>query len=161
MIVGQLAGRQPELYRLPAALEEALRELLTRDWDSLAPGQHALNGEELFAVVLDSRTRPAEGALAENHFDYADIHYLLEGTERIGWTSSSGGRSPVSVNRSEDVELYEPPAAESGLLMLPGMYAIVFPGELHRPGLCADEPEPFRKVVLKLHRSALSRESTE
>jgi biofilm protein TabA len=43
-----------------------------------------------------------------------------------------------------------PQANETRLVLTPGMFAIFFPGELHKPCRALNAPMPIRKVVIKI-----------
>lgn len=54
----------------------------------------------------------------------------------------------------KDVAFYAiPPERESSLLMQPGMFAVFFPHDIHRPCCQTTRPAKVKKVVVKIHRS--------
>ncbi|WP_405082335.1 YhcH/YjgK/YiaL family protein [Paenibacillus chitinolyticus] len=49
--------------------------------------------------------------------------------------------------------MFEPAAEEERLRLTPGMYAVFFPEDIHRPGLRSGDGEPaspIRKAVFKI-----------
>ena len=71
MIFGHIA--QPNPCRLPAAIERALEFLRTTDFHALAPGVVEIDGQNIFAQVIDLTTRDAAENRPEVHRRYLDI----------------------------------------------------------------------------------------
>lgn len=80
MIFGHIA--QPNPCRLPAAIERALEFLRTTDFHALAPGVVEIDGQNIFAQVIDLTTRDAAENRPEVHRRYLDIQFLASGEEK-------------------------------------------------------------------------------
>ena len=72
MIFGHIA--QPNPCRLPAAIERALEFLRTTDFHALAPGVVEIDGQNIFAQVIDLTTRDAAENRPEIHRRLSLIH---------------------------------------------------------------------------------------
>ncbi|WP_274363151.1 YhcH/YjgK/YiaL family protein [Paenibacillus thermotolerans] len=133
------------------ALKTAIDFLQSTDFAKLDNGKLEMDGSDLYAAVSELTTRHPHETAGESHEVYADIHYLLQGRERIGFT---GSPLPSKVSRDalkdQDLLLYSEVSEETFLELHPGMFAFFMPGEIHRPGCCAGSPEPIRKVVVKV-----------
>ena len=64
MIIDRLANPTP-LYQLPSRLARALEYLRATDMRTVAPGRHDLDGDDLFALVQEYTTRPADQCVWE------------------------------------------------------------------------------------------------
>lgn len=88
----------------------------------------------------------------ESHRRYIDIQVSLTGGEIIDWAPEGALPIEVDFQAGGDIAFHRAPAAPAASLRLvPGSFAIFFPGEAHRP-LCALEsgPDRVRKVVFKV-----------
>ena len=118
-------GIHPRLDRVLA--------LLTEEYLSQVPGQtRQLEGEALYVTCFDVESSADESRLFERHRRYLDVFTLTRGREQRGdyW----GG-----VCR-----------AEQRVILTPGSFLILFPGDAHRPGMAVDGPEPLSRVVFKI-----------
>ncbi|MFC4098109.1 YhcH/YjgK/YiaL family protein [Paenibacillus xanthanilyticus] len=145
MMLGWLADAsgRPEYAGLEESLA-ALRSLAADDWPE---GKTVIDGDRLYATIMKAAGRLPDELPAEAHERYIDVHLLLEGEETIGW---SPRREPLSLVKPYDEEadyLLAAPAPDEVMLKLsPGMFAVFYPWELHRPGLGGGV---LKKAVLK------------
>ena len=58
-----------------------------------------------------------------------------------------------------DVRFYAAMENESMLTMSHGSFAVFFSSDVHRPGCAVNQPEPIRKVVVKIRASLLQSDS--
>jgi biofilm protein TabA len=133
---------------LSPRIRQAFDFLRQADLAALALGIHEIDGRALYASVQTFSTHPlAEGAW-EAHRRYADLHYVVEGAERIGY-APAGSLSPGAYDAENDFMLL---SGEAGALapVPSGAFMLLWPEEAHMPGLAVDEPAPLRKVVVKI-----------
>ena len=71
------------------ALDTAIRYLKTADLSQLQFGRNDVDGDNVYINRFDYDTLPLDKAAWEGHAQYADIHVLLSGEERIGVTDAS------------------------------------------------------------------------
>ena len=83
MIFSKLNGTDA-LESYPAAIRRALEFLRTADLMAMEPGRYPLEGEAMFANVMDMTTHGFEGSHPEVHQKYIDLMYWPEGGEKIG-----------------------------------------------------------------------------
>lgn len=111
----------------------------------LPPGRMEIDGEDVFAMVVRGKGKSPENALLETHDRYIDVHYVLEGTDQIGWKPRTS-LGPVAKATQGDTAFYadEP---DTWTLLKPGMFAIYFPEDAHMPMISSGE---ICKVVIKV-----------
>ena len=141
---------------ISAELKQLLKdakEFLSEDREA---GRYDLEGDKVFAMVVDAQTQPIEERRPEFHADYADIQVLLEGTEVLGYGHMPAGAITEDKMADKDVAFTAEIAAEKTVLMAPRDFAVFFPGELHRPLVAPDgKGASVRKAIFKVHRSVL------
>lgn len=148
MILGHL---HHETLAMPAVIASALDYLRLTDFTQLEAGRYTIDGEHVFALVQDPMTQSWETGLPEFHRRYIDIQCLLEGEEGIGYSPVNPNLIVITDQLAErDIAFVAQQDNESKLLLTQGMFAIFFPGELHRPCRAPNAPMQIKKVVIKI-----------
>ncbi|RIX52361.1 DUF386 domain-containing protein [Paenibacillus nanensis] len=156
MIAGSLTQWPDERQFSHPVLRKALDYLAKTDFKKLEDGKYPIQDEDMYAVVMTISGKEASEQPAEKHETYFDIHLLLEGTEIIGWQLQDGSEAPSQGYDSEkDFALYAELGNESYLKLLPGMFVVLFPEDLHRPGLSESVPASIRKAVVKIRHALM------
>lgn len=148
MLVGHL--RYP-YFPLPHSIELALQYLRNTDLFQLPVGHHVIDGDKMYALVQDPMTQSWETGNPEFHARYIDVQYLIEGEEAIGFMPANQ-QLPIVINQliEKDIAFVEPQANETKIILFPEMFAIFYPGELHRPCRAVQQPRRIKKVVIKI-----------
>lgn len=146
MILARLddAQRYAALHPLFPRAFDFLRDT---DLKSLAPGRHAVQGEQIFAIVEDCAGRTRAEARLECHRRYIDIQLVLEGVDEMGWKPLAECVEPVSDHdTARDIRFFnDAPAA--WIATPPGSFCLFFPDDAHAPLVSAGR---IRKVVVKI-----------
>ncbi|MBI2194221.1 MAG: YhcH/YjgK/YiaL family protein [Planctomycetes bacterium] len=114
----------------------------------LAPGRHAVQGDDVYAVVQEMKTKPREQGKWEAHRRYIDIQYVFAGLERMGYANLDDLKVTHPYEEKDDYLLLE--GDGSFFLVRPGQFAVFGPQDAHMPGLAPDAPGTVRKVVVKV-----------
>jgi YhcH/YjgK/YiaL family protein len=133
---------------LPARVRRALEYLRATDLDALAPGRHEVDGDRIFALVQDYRTRPAEDCRWEAHRQYIDVQHVVSGDERMGYVPIADTRERDPYDPERDVAFFEP--GRDFILVRAGMFAVFWPTDVHAPQAADGPPSTVRKVVVKV-----------
>lgn len=145
MILGK--NREAAAYRgLHPRLDRALECLTDEFLTSVGTETMKLEGEALYVTRFDYDTAPFEETFFESHKRYLDIHVMVKGSER------------VDIAHPEGLTLYENKGdfygylgdAEQSVILRPGDFLVVFPGDAHRLKIAVDQPEAVSKVVFKI-----------
>lgn len=154
MYLSHIQHTQPPL---PIAIEQALHYLRTTDFSTLPAGRHPIQGEKMIAIVQSPQTQPWETGMPEFHQRYIDIQYLLEGEEVIGYHIAQTDLALATDQLVErDIAFVHPVPLESKLILSPGMFAIFYPGELHKPCRSLAASQVIKKIVIKIDHTLLA-----
>jgi YhcH/YjgK/YiaL family protein len=138
------ADRYLMLHPLFAAAFSFLRGT---DLKSLPSGKHAVQGEEIFAIVEASAGRTRAEAKLECHRCYIDIQLVLEGVDEMGWKPVDECTSPATdYNAARDIRFFND-TPSSWIATPPGSFCIFFPEDAHAPLVSTGM---IRKVVMKI-----------
>jgi biofilm protein TabA len=151
MIYGQLKNFEQEKAAFSPALQKGLLYLKNTDFSTISVGRHDIDGDTIFALVSEYVTEPKEARKPEAHQKYIDIQYLAEGEERIGCSLLY---PEYEVTQDElalkDLIFYKDVKQEVDMLLKPGVYAILFPNDVHRPCCMTGIAAKVKKVVIKI-----------
>jgi YhcH/YjgK/YiaL family protein len=151
MILDRLTNA--EQYReLSPRLWQGLEFLRTAPLLELEAGRHAIDGDKLFALVQDYTTKLAADCQYEAHRKHWDIQVVAKGSEQVGWAHVAQMKESILYSEERDVAFF---TGQGDLFtLLPGMFAVFLPQDVHMPCLQAATPEEVRKVVVKVAISA-------
>lgn len=134
-------------WGLSVRIATALRSLAQWDWSTRELGRHPIDAERIFALVETYDTKPPALGTWEAHRRYLDIHYMAEGTERIGYAPLASLTAAPYIPERDLVPL----SGTGDFMTVPHRgFAILWPQDGHMPGLAVDTPATVRKVVVKI-----------
>lgn len=138
------------LDHYPAAIQKALQYLRDTNIEALEPGDYPIDGDRIFAKVVDLTTRSVDQTYPEIHKKYVDVQYWPVQGEKFGIAPYLGGGKVVAAQEANDTWFLESVPGESFVTTAPGCFAVFFPWDAHRPGTHLDGEATFRKCVVKV-----------
>jgi YhcH/YjgK/YiaL family protein len=158
MIIDQLYNVQSGFYphllsaqganaRLAQRLQAGFYFLQTADLENIAPGRVDIDGNQVFALVQEYDTKPKEQGFWEAHRKYIDIQYVVGGIEHMGYANLA----QLDAGDYDESKDFLPLQGTGSFLLLPaGMFTLFMPEDAHMPGMAVDDPQPVKKVVVKV-----------
>jgi YhcH/YjgK/YiaL family protein len=147
MIIDKLENA--ELYfKINKRVTIALEYLKSTDFESAETGRHNIDGDKIYALINDYTTKTRSEAKLESHRKYIDVQYVSSGSELIGYALLNGQEPSEEYDEEKDYLLYD--EDPSFIEFVEGMFAILFPDDLHMPGIAADKPSEVKKIVVKV-----------
>ena len=132
-------GLHPRLDRaLGFLMEDYLRAVPTVRME--------LEGNGLFVTRFDVPTSADEGRLFEYHRQYLDIFAVVAGEERVDIATPE----KLTLREQHDDYWGCGGKAEQSVILKPGRFLVLFPGDAHRPGMAVTEPAGVTRVVFKI-----------
>ncbi|EGO65383.1 YhcH/YjgK/YiaL family protein [Acetonema longum] len=157
MIQGDMKNLDQELFLFHPLLQKGLQYLKNTDFSKLAAGRYEIDGDILFALVQEYEPQPKQDRKAETHAKYADVQYVAQGQECIGFARLTPDCEVAEDKLAEkDAVFYKTVKDEVDLVLDAGSYAVFMPADVHRP--CCLGPAgrvQVKKVVLKVKVSVL------
>jgi YhcH/YjgK/YiaL family protein len=137
------------LYRgLGRGFAAAFDWLAANDAASMTPGRHTIEGDDLYAIVMEYTTKPRSEGVWEAHRRYADVQVILHGVERMGYAHLADLAVTKPYDAQKDAEML---AGDGDFLVVcQGMFAVFMPEDAHMPGQAVAEPAAVKKVVVKV-----------
>lgn len=108
-----------------------------------------LEGDALFALHQVYETRDHDQARFEAHQRYIDIQYVFEGRETVRLASIDDAMPETGYDKEKDFRLYHVDDYSS-ICLKKGMVCILYPADLHAPGLDLQGKAIIKKSVLKV-----------
>ena len=133
--------------RIHPGIRRAFEFIHSSNPESLQPGRHEIDGDRLYAMVSGYRTKSADRKAWEAHRLYIDLQVMVQGAERICYAPLSR-LTPGTYDEAKDFLRL---LGEGDSVTLPeGSFMLLWPGDGHMPCLAVGEPEPIKKVVVKI-----------
>jgi YhcH/YjgK/YiaL family protein len=135
-------------FNLSEGIRTALEYLRREDLAALPAGRHEIEGDQVFALVSDYDTRATADAFWEAHRRHVDVQYVHAGAERIGW-GDLAAFDIRSYDAAADLVVAD---GTSGRFVdvEAGRFVILFPHDVHMPGITGEAVSRVRKVVVKV-----------
>jgi biofilm protein TabA len=151
MILAKLANLTHQM-RASGYLQRAVDFLVDPANQGLPDGRYEIEGEKVFALVQSFETIPAQtGIQFEAHRRYIDIQYVTNGCERMDWIPLDQVQVTLPYDPARDFcEGIDARGQAVSVIVAAGEAAVFFPEDAHAPKLAVDQPEPVRKIVIKL-----------
>jgi len=113
----------------------------------LPDGRLDIDGDRLFALVMEGQGKSKASSRIEAHRRYIDIQYTSEGSELIGWIPLADCHHALGYDESKDVEFFDD-VIRQWIAVPAGHFAVFLPHDAHAP--MANDGEPVKKIVIKV-----------
>jgi YhcH/YjgK/YiaL family protein len=130
------------------SMDTAIRHILSADLSKLTKGRNEIDADQVFVNRFDYQTMPQEQAIWEGHIQYADIHVLLSGQEKIGVTNVD--MLTETVRKPEDDFVGFEGEVQSWFPMTTEDILIVYPEDIHKVKVIHDESTLVEKACFKV-----------
>lgn len=119
------------LHPLYSKLFEFLR---THDLTKMEPGRIEIQGDDLYINLSEATLVDEVAQKLEVHRRYIDVHFPLDGDERVGWKSLADVKceSESPFDETHDFALYAEPAS-TYFTAHPGEFYVMGPEDAHAP----------------------------
>lgn len=132
---------------LGSRMQSALRFIQDTDFSRVAAGRYELDGANLFYLIQEYTPKPITAGVLEAHHNYIDIQYVVQGEEFIGYADLSQ-MQPGEYLAEKDFQQVQ---GKVDLVRVPaGSFMILYPNDVHMPGLSCGGEGVVRKVVVKV-----------
>lgn len=100
--------------------------------------------------VQEYTTVPLDSILYETHDKYFDLQYMVHGEEFVGVVPREGLVNKIPYDSKEDIEFYENPKVDGGVVLRDGYYVVLAPEDAHKPRAIAQKAQAVKKLVIKI-----------
>ena len=125
----------------------ALKFLADTDFTKIELGRYELQGDDIFYMVQRYETDP-DKTISEAHKKYIDIQFMVDGEEIIGVAPISCEKTETEAKPENDVWFYE--CKTEPLTLIKNSFMVLYPNDLHCPGVAVNERLSCLKVVVKV-----------
>jgi YhcH/YjgK/YiaL family protein len=119
--------------------------------------RYEIEGDDIFAIVMQYETTSQDQALLESHQKYIDIQSVLVGSECFACHFTDDLIVSTPYDKAKDVTFYEKgTSTPTKVIVTPERFVLLYPHDAHMAGLMvADKKENVKKVVVKVKASLL------
>ena len=117
--------------------------------DGAAVGKYELEGGA-YVSVQEYTTKARSEAKYEAHKKFIDIQLILSGRELIAVTPIEKMEIKDEYNEAKDVMFFQHNDECTAYVLEAGDFLILYPQDVHMPGVCVNERSLVRKIVVKV-----------
>ena len=118
------------------------------DLKNLASGKYEIDGENIFALISEYKTKPESEGKLEAHRKYIDVQYVIDGEELMGYAPLNGQERLDPYKEDNDIVFFK--GDKSFTKVSAGMFAVFFPEDVHMPGIASGKSSSVKKLVIKV-----------
>lgn len=133
---------------LGARLSTALGFLSRPDLITFPVGRHAVEGDEIFAMVQEYQTKRPDETFWETHRKYIDVQFVQLGEEVMGWSPIQKMKMKKEYDPEKEIIVWD--GTGQRIHVPAGNFVIFMTHDAHMGGLLIDQPRAVRKVVVKV-----------
>jgi len=147
MIIDKLENAH--LYKnLGERISKSFDYIKTTDLKNLPAGKYPIDGENIFALVSEYKTKPEFEGKLEAHKKYIDVQYVISGEELMGYAPLGGQKVLEPYKEENDIVFFS--GDKSFTTVSAGMFVIFFPEDVHMPGISTRKISEVKKLVIKV-----------
>jgi len=137
------------LYQgLGERISKAFEYIIKTDLKNLKPGRYEIDGENIFALISEYKTKREEEGKLEAHRKYIDVQYVISGEELMGYAPLSSQQILEPYKEENDIIFFK--GEKLFTKVSSGMFAIFFPEDVHMPGISTGKISDVKKLVIKV-----------
>ena len=129
-------------------ISKSFEYIKTTDLKNLPAGKYPVDGENIFALISEYKTKSEQEGKLEAHRKYIDVQYVIEGEELMGYAPLGGQKILDPYKEENDIIFFT--GDKSFTKVSEGMFAIFFPEDVHMPGIMTEVPTSVKKLVIKV-----------
>ena len=135
-------------YGLSPEIENALKYLQNNYLKVMEPGTYNIDDYKMYISVAEYETKSIHEALWEAHRKYIDIQYVIQGSEKMGYTNIENIKATVEYDANKDILFGE--GTGDFVTVSEGEFIIFMPQDGHMPCINVGESKHIKKVVVKI-----------
>lgn len=147
MVLDTIANASRYL-QIGEGIANALNYIRNNDLSAVLPGKYEIEGDRLVMLVMELENTNTNENRLEGHRRYIDLQYWVSGSELMGHEILNSQPVLEAYNEKSDCGFYNCIASYSRLL--PGMFVIYYPSDLHTAVNDPLSNERVKKVVFKI-----------
>jgi YhcH/YjgK/YiaL family protein len=130
--------------------EKAFTFIKNTDLSKLTSGRYDIDGDNLYASVMEYTTKNDDAANFEAHRKYVDIQYMISGKEIMNIAPlETVTEVLIPYDAVKDIEFMKVKNIAEYKADSTNFF-LFFPGDAHRPGMKDGDNEAIRKIVIKV-----------
>jgi len=129
-------------------INKSFEYIKATDLKTLPAAKYPIDGESIFALVSEYKTKPESEGKLEAHKKYIDVQYVISGEELMGYVPFGNQQILEPYKEENDIVFFT--GDKSFTKVSVGMFAIFFPEDVHMPGISTGKISDVKKLVIKV-----------
>jgi YhcH/YjgK/YiaL family protein len=129
-------------------IKKSFEYIRETDLKNIKQGKYEIDGENIFALISEYKTKSEQEGKLEAHRKYLDVQYVITGEELMGYAPLGGQKILEPYKEENDIIFFT--GEKSFIKVSSGMFAIFFPEDVHMPGISTGKISDVKKIVIKV-----------
>jgi YhcH/YjgK/YiaL family protein len=129
-------------------IKKAFYYIRNTDLIKIQTGKYEIDGENIFALINEYKTKSESEGKLEAHRKYIDVQYVISGEELMGYSPLGSQQILEPYKDENDIIFFK--GEKSFTKVSSGMFAIFFPEDVHMPGINDGKISDVKKLVIKV-----------
>ena len=129
-------------------ISKSFEYIKATDLKTLPAGKYPIDGDNIFALVSEYKTKIESEGKLEAHRKYFDVQYVISGEELMGYAPLGNQQILEPYKEENDIVFFS--GDKSFTKVTAGMFAIFFPEDVHMPGISTGKISDVKKLVIKV-----------
>jgi len=134
--------------KISERISKSFEYIKATDLKTLPTGKYPIDGDNIFALVSEYKTKSEQEGKLEVHKKYIDVQYVIDGEELMGYAPLNGQEILDPYKEENDIVFFT--GDKSFTKVSAGMFAIFFPEDVHMPGIASGKSSSVKKLVIKV-----------
>lgn len=117
---------------------------------SIPDGRVEIDGKNIYAIIATVKTEHPDKRFYEAHRDYADVQFVIDGSQIIEWMPLSAFKEEKIYEDKNDLYKFRQNFSGSKIILGGNNYAIFFPEDAHKTLCFIDKESTIKICVLKV-----------
>lgn len=116
-------------------------------------GKYLIDSENIYVNIVNYETKDESQCIWEAHRKYLDIHYIIEGEEKIKLADVRNMQINGYIEESDYVKMEG--VASTEIILKPEDFLVLFFEDAHMTGVNVNKPEIVKKAIFKVKRNLI------
>lgn len=138
-----------DYFSLGGNFQKAFEYLMQNNLEDKAEGKYEIDGDNIFVIVQSYDAKPESEGKLEAHRKYADIQFIIEGEEKIGYANIEKTSPVVDYDDEKDIIFLD--GDFDFILVQKNDFMVFFPQDAHMPSIVSNGGRKYvKKAVIKI-----------
>jgi len=132
------------------AISQCIEFVRKNDMQTLPLGKYEIDSQNVYVVISEYQTVESSNKVWEAHREYIDLQMMISGEELIQVSPIENMQCGKYIPENDFLQCEGKTSEE--IIMKTGVGLLLYPEDVHKPGLISGSSQDVKKAVFKIHK---------